>query len=186
MNYRKFGTLLVIVFFTFNSQADTLNKFKKCAVIEDNKERLSCYDGVLKILDSGLIDNKKNNVLKPITITAKTIEPKQENNSAIPQVNPKPKKKGKQDQFVKAQIIKPEGRVDVSFEQVLFTVKSVKKIIHNKLLITFKNGQVWKQSDSGYLKLSSGDHVKLIKGKRDVIYLKKEGKNKRIEVKRKE
>jgi hypothetical protein len=162
----------------FNVQASSLNDLKKCAATKDSLERLVCYDNFVKLLNSN-VDTKA-----PVIVRA--TEPK-DTKSDVVALRPsaaKPEvvqqKKKNVDEFGEEHLVKPEE----SINEVFFTVKSVKKIVHNKLSITFENGQVWKQSDDNYIKILPGDRVKLTKGMLGVIYLKTENQNRRIKVKR--
>lgn len=178
MNQIKLTTFFITGLFAFSLQADTLTELNNCAVKKDSLERLVCYDNTVKSL------NRDGAMNKPLAI--RPTEPKgtKENIATRPSVT-KPvvvqQKQKNVQEFGEEHLIKSEDSID----EVFFTVKSVKKIGRNKLSITFENGQVWRQSDDNYIKISSGDRAKLSKGMLGVIYLKTENQNRRIKVKRK-
>lgn len=178
MNQNKFAAFIMASMVAYTVQADSLTDLKKCAETKDSLTRLVCYDSVVKSLNSGITKEAlpavrrtepksattETTALRPTTASPKVAKQKQMNN----------------DEFGEEHLIKTEESVN----EVFFTVKSVKKIVHNKLSITFENGQVWKQSDDNYIKILPGDRVKLSKGVLGVIYLKAENQNRRIKVKR--
>ena len=90
----------------------------------------------------------------------------------------------KVDNFGKEHLAKTPEELEEKDEPVVFTVKSFTRNAYKKLRITFENGQVWKQMDTGRLKLAPGDKVELKKGIFGVVYLGKVDQNKTIKVKR--
>jgi hypothetical protein len=178
MNQNKLVSLFLTSMVIFNVQADTLTDLQKCAETKDSLERLVCYDNLVKSLN--------NSVTVKAPVAIRPTEPKSPNTNTValrPTVR-KPvvveQKHTNEAEFGEEHLVKPEE----SINEVFFTVKSVKKIVHNKLSITFENGQVWKQSDDNYIKILPGDRVKLSKGMLGVVYLKTENQNRRIKVKR--
>lgn len=178
MKKNKLISLFLTSIVIFNAQADTLTDLQQCADNKDSLERLVCYDNVIKSLN--------NSVTPKAQVAIRAVEPKDTKSSvvALRPSTAKPlvvqQEQKNEDEFAEEHLVKPEE----SINEVFFTVKSVKKIVHNKLSITFENGQVWKQSDDNYIKILPGDRVKLSKGMLGVIYLKTENQSRRIKVKR--
>ncbi|MDO6446751.1 hypothetical protein Q4493_13285 [Colwellia sp. 1_MG-2023] len=179
MKLSKLVILLITAVYMFNVHADTLVDLKKCAENKDSLERLECYDNVVKWLDSH-VSSKPTDSLRVTEpkdhTTPVAIRPSQ----AKPVVVQQPQKQKQVDDFGGEHLKKDKE----SIEEVFFTVKSVKRVRQNKLVVTFKNGQVWYQTDDNFLKVLPGDRVKLSKGMLGVIYLKTENQNRRIKVKR--
>lgn len=183
MNLNKLVSLFFASLLAFNVQADILTDIKKCADNKDSIERLVCYDNIANSLKSITTPNapvvirkvepqaSKNSIVAARPSVAKTI---------VVQQQLQKQKQINEEEFGEEHLNKSEDSID----EVFFTVKSVRKVGHNKLSITFENGQVWQQSDNNYIKISSGGRVKLSKGMLGVIYLKTENQKRRIKVKR--
>jgi hypothetical protein len=180
MNLNKLVAFFIVSLTIGYVQADPLTDLQKCADIKDSLKRLVCYDNLAKSL-------KHKRSTKP-AVAVRVTEPKKHPadivaarpSQAKPIVVKQPQKQNTVDDFGGEHLKKPKESID----EVFFTVKSVKKVMHNKLVITFENGQVWNQTDDNYLKVLPGDRVKLSKGMLGVIYLKTEKQNRRIKVKR--
>jgi len=170
---------LAAVLFSGGVQADTLTELQQCAATKDSLVRLVCYDNVMKSLNTGVsshtaTSNKVRPTQPAVTGQATPYRPTTTQTVVIQQPKSKEDSFGQEDKQKKDEL-----------DKVNFVIKSVKKDVRNKWLITFENGQVWQQTESGYLKLSAGDKVELSKGMLSAIYLKKPDSNKRIKVKRK-
>ncbi|GAA6205674.1 hypothetical protein [Thalassotalea sp. SU-HH00458] len=180
MNLNKLVTIFIVCLAISHVQADPITDIQKCSGIKDSLKRLVCYDNLAKSL-------KSSRTTKP-PVAVRVTEPKKHSSDLVaarpsqtkPMVVKQPQKPNKVDDFGGEHLKKPKESID----EVFFTVKSVKKVLHNKLVITFENGQVWYQTDDNYLKVLPGDRVKLSKGMLGVIYLKTEKQKRRIKVKR--
>lgn len=69
-------------------------------------------------------------------------------------------------------------------EKILSTVISLKKGPYGSYTVNLENGQIWKQSGSEKFRLKTGDAIYIKKGALGSFLLGKEGKNKKIRVKR--
>jgi hypothetical protein len=155
-----------------HASADTLGKLVKCSNTKDSLVRLVCYDNVVKSLNSS---NSVN--LPEVTASAVAESPKVS-------VNQKPGVMKSDDSFGSEHLIAKNKSKNKGLTQVAFTIKTAEKTLRKKWKVTFENGQVWEQTDSGYIKLSAGNKVELSKGMLGVFYLKKTDQNKKIRVKR--
>ncbi|MEP4300084.1 MAG: hypothetical protein ABJ340_10495, partial [Paraglaciecola sp.] len=63
-------------------------------------------------------------------------------------------------------------------------ITSVKLGPYKKYAIQLDNGHIWKQTDDKRLKLSKGDNVIIQRGALNSFFIKKDGMNTRIRVKR--
>ena len=177
MNLNKLVAFFIVSLTICHVQAGPLTDIQKCAEIKDSIKRLACYDNLAKSL------NSRNSTKPPVEV--RITEPKKHTSNMVAarpsQTKPIVVKQPQSsvDDFG-GEHLKKKGRI----EEVFFTVKSVKKVMQNKLVVTFNNGQVWYQTDENFLKVLPGDRVKLSKGMLGVIYLKTENQNRRIKVKR--
>lgn len=145
------------------SQANTLVKLNQCAAINDSLERLVCYDELAKGINQGKVAQTMPAI------------PKNSTPAATQQVDIT-------DSFGKEHI-KSKAQENLP-DAITLTIQDLSKTVHGEWLITFTNGQEWKQTDGEYFKLKKGENVELKKGMLGAIYLKKFTANKRIRVKR--
>lgn len=149
--------------------ADTLDtELAKCGQVKDSLARLVCYDDLVKTASLPAVSKKQSIVTVPRTKTVPVTAPIV----------------SKEESFGAEHLKK----TNVSEEdlQVVFVVEKLKKDSYGKWHFTFKNGQQWKQSDSGYFKVNVGESVILKKGVLNAVYLKKNDveSNRKIRVKR--
>lgn len=155
--------LIATVTFTMNSLAKPLNiSMSECASINDNKNRLTCFDQLANNISAAPVNNNTITSIKP---KAKT------NRSEV--IN-----------SFGATHLKKRASKSEEEKTITLTVASIKKDAYKRLRLTFVNGQVWKQTSDEHLKIKSGDQAKLTEGALGAIYLKKLGKNRTIRVKR--
>ncbi len=180
--------MLIVVSFgllTTASQASELaQEISQCVKIKDSLVRLVCYDKAAKsdlngtaVANSPIKKTKKKAVkvtktevetIAPVDVTTKT----------------SPAAASIEDSFGQEHIRKKQHNAE-ELEQIVLVVASLKKDTYKKWIITFENGQVWKQKDSVGLSLASGNQVELSKGALGVVYLKRVGNSsRRIKVKR--
>ncbi len=154
---------------SLSANAENLkNNLAQCAKVNDSLARLVCFDDLAKKVTSSS-DN-----IKQETIAGSVIK-------RDPVIAPSVSKEAN----FGAEHLK---KTNVSEEdlQVVFVVETLKKDQYGRWRFTFKNGQQWKQSDSGYFKVKVGESVLLKKGVLDAVYLKKNDpdSNRKIRVKR--
>jgi len=190
MNKKQFFATSLVALLAFNTHADSLNDLQKCAATKDSLTRLVCYDQVMKVLNGAQIPQSVVNKQVKQQISVRATEPAKTVDSAAP-LRPVSSKAivvkqatTKDEDFGQEHLAKTTAEKNNEIKEVVFVVKTAKQTARDLWLITFENGQVWKQSDSKYIKLSAGDNVVLSKGMLGAIYLKKDQKNRKIRVKR--
>lgn len=149
---------------SISAHANSLSELNRCATINDSLERLVCYDELAKTINQGKAPLK---VVKKTTVEA---------NKPLQVV-----KKSAEDNFGQEHLDKEQ---QAPVQNVTLTIASLEKINKRAWLITFTNGQKWKQTDSEALRLKEGLDVQLVRGALGSIYLKKQNANKRIRVRR--
>jgi len=160
------------------SFANSLESLMKCAETKDSLVRLVCYDNVVKLLNK--VESPSNINLASVQAVTKVNDPVAKVNHPVVNVNVQTK----EEKFGSEHLASNSKNKNDDLKQVIFTVKSAKKVVHNKWKITFDNDQVWKQAGSGYIKLTAGDRVELSKGALSAIHLKKLGSKRSIRVRR--
>ncbi len=169
MNKTTLLSIFSIGLVSMSVTAGTLNtELAKCSQVKDSLERLVCFDDLAKTASLSPVSEKQSSTLVPVAKKSASIAPivsKEENFGA---------------EHLK------KTNVSEDDLQVVFVVEKLKKDQYGKWRFTFKNGQQWKQSDSGYFKLKVGESVLLKKGVLDSIFLKKNdaNSNRKIRVKR--
>ncbi len=137
---------------------------QNCSTVQDKLDRLICYD----------------NLAAGVSPAAPTVSPVQSFGKKDVAVTPvsAPAKAQTSDSFG---ITKPTGK---QLEQVELTVSKVKKGTYGNMMITFANGQVWKQTDNKRFKLKSDQAVFIKKGAFGSFLLGTQSRNTTIRVKR--
>lgn len=180
------GTILL----SAQASANIEQQLTQCADINDKLERLACYDTLANNVTSAM----------PAIAAAPAI---------VPVVNAKPALAPAEPVVVAAPAavaavsntatsaatpVAPQTNVDefgltkkadeVVIEKVYMDIASVKKDPYGALIITFTNGQVWKQTESKSFKLKSGETVYIEKGALSSFILSSDSRNSSIRVKR--
>jgi hypothetical protein len=162
----------------------------KCASIEQNEKRLSCFDQLTASLsppsvtvDKSVLmakapENLEDKVAPVSTaIVAESLQPVEKTNQQ------------KVAEFAKEQVTlsKEEQEEAAKGELTEFTatVSSLKKLVRGEWVINLDNGQKWQQVGSDRLKLKVGHLVTIRKGALGAIYLSNESSSRQIRVKRK-
>ncbi|WDD99024.1 hypothetical protein [Thalassomonas actiniarum] len=146
---------------------DLKDELMVCAATKDSLSRLACYDKLVQ--ERKLSTGSEDIAVKP-------------RKKAAGDVAATTQSKNKADDFGKAHIAATAAEEDNS--SMFSEIDKVKELHYGKLALTLTNGQVWHQTDSNKLLLEAGDKVELIEGMLSAIYLRKDGFNKRIRVKR--
>lgn len=182
MTSRMINTVsILLIGISVVAKADDLTAIKACAQIEDSLKRLVCYDQAA----AALVDKKSTKKAATTAVTTKKASPALKQPTEV--VNtPVTEKSSKKEQFGIEHVKNQQKTKEQESEEqdVTFIVKSLDKSIRKRWIIAFENGQVWKQNDTEYINLSVGDTVHLSKGLFGAIYLKKDGSNRRIKVRR--
>lgn len=177
----KINTLLFIVILvvlyplsmkpSFAASANLAQKIANCTKIENNNARLNCYDNLSKVvtITKNSVVIKKDTAVKVLAkkdIAVKVLAKDDEANFAIEHLKKDP----------------AESIHEVN--SITLTVSKLKKLIRGQWVITFDNGQKWRQKDAGTFRLVVGDTVELTKGTFGSVHMKKVGTKKSIRVKR--
>lgn len=157
MNKLTICLLLFIASFKVLSHNVT-ELMKKCTVEQNTLKRLACYDAISQNL----------------TPSPKTPAPSKQ------LVTPKQSI----DLTKSAQEFGLKNKNKELADNIVAKVLSIKKGPYKKYIITLDNSHVWKQTDSTRLRISVGDTVILERGALGSFFMGKEGKNRRLRVKR--
>lgn len=167
-------SLAILTFFSFATQAETLNtSLAECANIQESSARLICFDN----LAEQAVTPKAAIPESVVTEPSKSVSTTKTEALMAPAAL-------KTADFGAEHLKKPP--VAEEDLQVVFMIEKLSKDPYGRWNFTFKNGQQWKQTDSAFLKLTVGDDVVLKKGFMNAVYLKKNLPNssKKIRVKR--
>jgi len=167
-------SLAILTFFSFATQAETLNtSLAECANIQESSARLICFDNLAEQAVTPKAATPESAVTKP----SKNVPTAKAEALMAPAAL-------KAADFGAEHLKKPP--VAEEDLQVVFMIETLSKDPYGRWNFTFKNGQQWKQTDSAFLKLTVGDDVVLKKGFMNAVYLKKNLPNssKKIRVKR--
>lgn len=186
-------TLLSLVSVTAlaDKEAEAL---KKCSQITDRLDRLICYDNLAQKSNADKKTEKavtkpavkpEANVVKENAAKAPKVAPKKivvKSEEKTPAVEPTTEQtKAKQTREFG---IKEKKKEEELVTKVFYTVEKLKKDPYGRYKIYFSNKQEWKQAESGYYRLKTGDRVSIEKGSLGSFWLGQENKKKRIKVKR--
>lgn len=161
--------LIMYTLFTYPARAQNLTLLLvKCSEIQDDLKRLVCFDNLAASQAANAISNKTSNA--KINESRNTLERKVTELSA----------------GFGSEHIKKSAKATNEVHQVLFFVDQVTQDQFEKFRITFTNGQQWKQTDDGTIRLKVGDKVLLTKGVFGAVYLKQSNidSNRKIRIKR--
>ena len=165
---------IIFLFLSFQVLASSIEQqLIKCSQITKASMRLSCFDTITSAINvTALNVNKALNeqvVNRPMTAKPEIVAP----------VVTQPAPAKQQDIFgFEAKVAQR------SPEKIVATISSLRKNPYGHYIISLKNGQVWQQKDSGLFRLAENDIIFIKKGALGSFLLGKEGKNKKIRVKR--
>ena len=176
MKFRAFFLLATTLpLAAFSGQAETINEaLLKCKNTENSLKRLVCYDHVVKDMNQytgtqEAISRTLNTKPRPPVASAPRVE------SAAPV-----QRSESQTEFGMEHKVVVENLADT----MTATVTKISKTALGKIVVTFDNGTVWKQTNNVDLKLSVGQTVNIERGMLGAFYATVEGMNKRMKVKR--
>lgn len=201
--------LRVFTFFmmllSVNSLANNTENLIKCAEQKDSLVRLLCYDEIVELLkknDTETIKKVGLDVNDPISSSTPSVTPSA-TSSATPLVEGKtanttlntlsPEKANSVKNNTASTAVEEFGSENIEskaeqqakeLNQVIFTIKSLKKTARGQWNIIFNNGQLWKQASSDTIRLVVGNKVEVSKAALGSYKLKKVGSNRSIRVKR--
>lgn len=166
---------VVVQLVSFNLQAETLAQaVEKCRVVSNSLKRLVCYDQLAQ-----RANNLEDSELAEFYANRPVVAPVQGQEQAA---QPAPRSSLPENTFGLENEVLREKKAEASEQTAV--VGKVEEDPYGKLIITLSNGQVWKQTDAGSYKLSSGETITISRGFMGSFYLKKDGQNKRLRVKR--
>lgn len=148
--------------------ADLKNEIFVCADTKDSLSRLVCYDKLAQSIRGTATATEVSSDLAVIT-PSQAITAVAASNEA--------------EDFGKFHLKKKPVEKDL-VTSVSSVIAKVQVLNYGKLYLTLANNQIWQQTGNNKLSIKVGDNVELVKGMLSAIYLKKEGINKRIRVKR--
>ncbi|ATC99941.1 MULTISPECIES: type VI secretion system-associated protein TagO [Pseudoalteromonas] len=149
-----------------SAQEINTQALKACSFIENDFQRLQCYDQV--VAGKELTAAKANN--------NKKAKPDSKRTSTNNENQAKPKK----DNFGLE-----HKKLDKETDEITSVVVSVKKKPHGELMVTLENGHVWHQTGTEYFSVKEGETVIISRGLFNSFTMKVEGRNRGIKVKRK-
>jgi hypothetical protein len=197
--------LRVFTFFmmllSVNSLANNTENLIKCAEQKDSLVRLLCYDEIVELLkknDTETIKKVGLDVNDPIssstpsaTSSATPLVEGKTANTTINTLSPEKANSVKNntastavEEFGSENIESKAEQQAKELNQVIFTIKSLKKTARGQWNIIFNNGQLWKQASSDTIRLVVGNKVEVSKAALGSYKLKKVGSNRSIRVKR--
>ncbi|MCL1094196.1 hypothetical protein [Shewanella kaireitica] len=161
-------TTASILLSTF-AHASVESQLSKCATVQDKLDRLICYDNIANSLPA-----QSSNNPAPTTETVAVAS-----STAIVTTTANTQKSAVEE-FGNLEKSKEEQTVDT----IYLTVSKIKKDAYGALKIEFKNGQVWKQTDSRRFKLKPEQQIFIKKAALGSFTLGMEDRNTTIRVKR--
>ena len=152
-----------------------------CAEIEDSLERLVCYDNLAKKEQSG--ERKRQDRELP--------EQARKGKQKAAEMRDKAQERREQAQQSRKDTERASDRFgfehkereETEDERVNVTLAEREEGPYGKWRITLKNGQVWKQTDSGYFSWE-GDAYYIERGALNSFFFGREGSNRRMRVQR--
>ncbi len=142
-----------------------------CAEIEDSLERLVCYDNLAKKTQSG----EKQRQDRELPEQAR----KGKQKAAEMREQAQERRERASDRFG----FEHKEKEETEDERVNVTLAEREEGPYGKWRITLKNGQVWKQTDSGYFSWE-GDAYYIERGALNSFFFGREGSNRRMRVQR--
>ncbi len=177
MKWRIVLCVLTLPLFTANAQAETLaDAMEKCSQVSNSLKRLVCFDKLVQrsrgMQDVELPTMVQRSQTRPTTAPATAPQPSLQ---AAPQ-------QSRESTFGFEQQIDEERREE--FNSIRALVAKVDENALKRMVITLDNGQVWRQMESGSVRLKAGDEVIVERGLLGSFHLKRADSKRRIRVKR--
>jgi hypothetical protein len=150
-----------------------VEQLRICAQTKDSLVRLMCYDKIdkgsspIKVREAVKLKNK---VPPPVVIE------KAPSIAIVTEVK-------KQDDSFGHENLEKVKSVDER-EHLILIVASVNKDARNNLRFVFENGQSWRQTAGGNMRIKVKDRVKIYRGSLGAFYLSKVNQNRSITVRR--
>lgn len=162
-------------------QAETISEaLFKCSKESNSLKRLVCYDRLTQQA-KGYTD-----VELPRNIATGNVNVPRVSRSQSPETSESPTTIAVQPRTAEQRFGLSEKveYQDKDLDVLTLTLQDIKKDPRNKRSFYLENGQVWKQTDDASILIKSGDTAIIEKGLLGAYFLKKEGTNRRVKVKR--
>jgi len=156
---------LVIATLPVSAAVPVDQAFELCRAEQNALRRLTCYDA---INISSVVSAKSDSTTK---VTAAHVTP------AVPAKAVQPKESA-------ADFGMEHRNAEDAPDQVYMTVKAVRYTPRKELVVEFDNGQVWRQIDSGYYKIESGQQHYVKRGVLNSFFLGNDAGNRTVRVRR--
>lgn len=172
-------------------QAEMLSEaLLKCSNEQNSLQRLVCYDRVVK--DMMQYEGLQQNVSRaaPVVVPMQQAPVQAPVQAAVPaprQTAPAtvaPTQVQTAEQRFGSEGLKVEEKADEELDKIFSVVANVQKSARKYNIVTLENGQVWRQVESGSFKVKEGEQVYVERGMLGAFFMGKEGRNKRMKVKR--
>lgn len=148
-----------------------LQALQACTFVENDFNRLLCYDNVMAGKSLSKPATKKQ-IKQPVTSSAAPV--------AAAAATSEQTLKTKNEDFG----LEHKEVAKQNDDEITAVVKSVRKAPYGELIIELKNGQQWRQVGSDRMKLEVSDKVIIERGVFNSFLLRIEGQNRSIRVKR--
>ncbi|WP_417763406.1 hypothetical protein [Shewanella sp.] len=155
---RHLWLAMLSVGFTLPAMASVEQSLQQCVQITNDTQRLACFDELSASINTA---NIQIEVATPATSSVPS-----PSSSAVDRFGAKPKEA----------INEPD--------EIKLTVASINKSPRGALIITFENGQIWRQLQAQRYRLRPGDKVTIEKAALGSFLLRAEGRNQSTRVQR--
>ena len=176
MKFRAFFLLATTLpLAAFSGQAETINDaLLKCKNTENSLKRLVCYDRVVR--DMNQYSGTQEAISRTLNIQPR---PPVANVPNVAKTAPVQATEAQTEFGLEHKVV-----VENLDDTMMANVTKISKTALGKIVVTFDNGTVWKQTNNVDLKLSVGQTVKIERGMLGAFYATVDGMKKRMKVKR--
>lgn len=176
MKLVTFGLIAAVQIFASVAQAETLSDaMQACSKVDNSLKRLVCYDKLVTRMkgmqDSDLPEFLQSRPRAPVA-----------SQGPAEVYTRTPAQRTQEDTFGMENQIAQESKAELN--EIVAAVQKVETYGRKRLQLTLDNGQVWRQSTGDTIRVKLGDTVVISRGVLGAFYLRKQGKNKKILVKR--
>ncbi|MGI2260266.1 hypothetical protein [Shewanella sp. GXUN23E] len=163
------GISAVCLLLSTQAVASVESQLTQCAAINDKLDRLICYDNLAATITQDFPQ-------AAITATSSSVPAVQAASPAAPVAVVAVEEQFGHENKAKQQV--------QEIEKLYFEVANVDKDAYGYLLLTFTNGQQWKQTESRRFKIKAGDTVFIERGALGSFLLGADDRNSSVRVKR--
>lgn len=176
---------LLVLFPLTSAAADLAGGLSQCATLSDGGQRLACFDRLAASIAAAPLAATPvapNTAAQSPTAGVAAVAPEPVVPAQAPAATPATQPAAAPAASERFGLELQQAPVE-QLEQIRATVVKRKKDPYGKWVITLDNGQVWKQSESTSFSFAS-DQVTIERGLLGAFYLRADGQNKTIKVKR--